>query len=197
MSTLGGWAGHERRKAKRNDPDCSGSAVRCRSRARRPGVHPPLHEILKNYLMWDSISLFTDGRRPPTRSPVHLTPLAQAYPSPRAPELTCPSPELTCPSPELTCPSPELTCPSPEVMTGTDMPESGSDMPWHEEPAPASRLDCCIAVGSAGQPTRPSTRFPVRLLTRAIRPPAHPGPGRGPPGGIDRPARRHDQVIWW
>ena len=96
MSTLGGWAGHERRKAKRNDPDCSGSAVRCRSRARRPGVHPPLHEILKNYLMWDSISLFTDGRRPPTRSPVHLTPLAQAYPSPRAPELTCPSPDLTC-----------------------------------------------------------------------------------------------------
>ena len=61
-------------RQKRNDPDCSDSAVRCRSRARRPGVHPPLHEILKNYLMWDSISLFTDGRHVPRPVPPFTLP---------------------------------------------------------------------------------------------------------------------------
>ena len=127
-------------------------------------------------------------------------------PFPRSPYPPCPGLSITpCAGTDMSesgTDMPESGTDMPESGTdmpesGTDMPESGSDMPWHEEPAPASRLDCCIAVGSAGQPTRPSTRFPVRLLTRAIRPPAHPGPGRGPPGGIDRPARRHDQVIWW
>ena len=76
----------------------------------------------------------------------------------------------TSPDPFPRSPYPPCTGLSITPCAGTDMSESGSDMPWHEEPAPASRLDCCIAVPQIRDPS-------LDPFPRAPPYPGHPTPG--------------------